>query len=453
MNFAYWISWIFLLGAVSIGSISCYMVASRKTTAFSAVRRVFVFAFLAGLIRISLEGLKLFPNFQDYAFAYDLLTNVLEQIFVVISATTAAGIYLESKEVSIRRLFEKIATNKGLTLLIYSIIGYSVAVNGYIILERPFLLEQARNLLGYQFLTIFYPKSFLVIILPNVLVLIIAVPYLLFASALRSRNKELRKNLLYLGFSDLLLGLGFLGFTAYQNFVLIDPEFTMYFLLSVLFSASAVSFNQTSVYAGLLPAPAIVTESASDEFSKQINYAHESTVGRQILLEVDANTGYERDVASFCKEFLANGFTVIAITAKSNAVYHALSGLPQVRYFLFSGSVSRPTAIEGEEGRMLIPQDSMMEVIGLLERMWATSGGDGKIALVFDNLSDRVISVGLERTYKSVKEMLAILGDRKVTTLFLMHGGTLDQKALTILRSLFGTILESKRDRIAIVKE
>ncbi|MDG7000626.1 MAG: hypothetical protein JRN15_16140 [Nitrososphaerota archaeon] len=453
MNAVYWITWIFLIGAVSIGSISCYLVASRKTTAYSAVRRVFIVAFLAGLIRISLEGLKLIPDFQEYVFAYDLLTNVLEQVFVIMSATTAAGLYLESKEVSIDGLLRKISTNKGLSILLYSIIGYSIAVSGYIFVARPYVLEKANTLWGYQLLTVFYPKSFLVIISPNVLVLIVGISYLLFASALRTKNKELRKNLLYLGFSDLLVGLGFLAFATYQNFARVDPEFTMYFLLSLLFSASAVSFNRASIYAGLLPGQNTVGESLNHEFSKQLNFDDDTMIGRQLLLEVDPNTGYERDVSSFCREFLASGFTVIVVTARSSAIYHILSSQPEIRFFLFSGNVSRPTAIEGEEGKMLIPQDSLMEVIELLERMLAQSGNEGKFALVFDNLSDRVISVGLERTYKSLKEMFAILGDRNVTVLFLVHPGTLDRKALNIIRSLFTIILESKRDRLTIMKE
>lgn len=453
MNIAYWITWIVLLGAISIGSISCYIVASRKTTAFSAVRRVFIVAFLAGIFRISLEGLKLIPNFGEYSFAYVVFTNILEQIFVIMSATTAAGIYLESKEVGVRGLLRKISTNKGLSFSIYLITGYSATVSGFILLEKPYILEQAKNLWGYPLLTVFYPKSFLTIISPNVFVLIVGVSYLLFASALRTKNKELRKNLLYLGFSDLLVGLGFLVLTTYQNFALIESEFTMYFFLSVLFSTSAVSFNRASLYSGLLLDTTTAKEPANFEFSRQINLDHQSMVGRQFLLEVDANAGYERDVVSFCKESLAGGMTVIVVTARSSVLYRTLSSNQDIRFFLFSGRVSRPTAIEGEEGKMLIPQDSLMEVIELLDRLWAHSGSNGKLALVFDNLSDRVISIGLERTYKSLKEMFTILGDRSVTTLFLLHSGTLDQRALHILRSLFGTILESKGDGIEVIKE
>ena len=63
------------------------------------------------------------------------------------------------------------------------------------------------------------------------------------------------------------------------------------------------------------------------------------------------------------------------------------------------------------------------------------------------------MSIGLERTYKYLKEMLSILGERKVTCFFLVHGGTLDAQALNLLRSLFTHILVVSKDRLIILKE
>ena len=46
----------------------------------------------------------------------------------------------------------------------------------------------------------------------------------------------------------------------------------------------------------------------------------------------------------------------------------------------------------------MVPQDSFADIIDVLETIWKQSGDNGKFALVFDNLSDRVISIGLEKT-------------------------------------------------------
>lgn len=157
-------------------------------------------------------------------------------------------------------------------------------------------------------------------------------------------------------------------------------------------------------------------------------------------------------MTDFCLEFLSQGGRVFVVTAKSSALYRALSKYKDIRFCLFSSNVSRPTPVE-EEGTILVPQDSLMDVIDLLEAIWKQSGDDAKFAFVLDNLSDRVISIGLEKTYKYLKEMLVILGERKVTCLFLMHGGTLDVRAQNLLRSLFTNILILSKDRLGILKE
>ena len=101
----------------------------------------------------------------------------------------------------------------------------------------------------------------------------------------------------------------------------------------------------------------------------------------------------------------------------------------------------------------MIPQDSLTDIIDVLEMVWKQSNDDRKSALVLDNLSDRVMSVGLERTYEYLKEMLSILGERKVTCFFLVHDGTLDAKAQNLLRSIFTNILVVSRDRLIVLKE
>ena len=451
LNLSYWIQPILIMSALTIGAVSCYLVASRTTTAYPAVRRVIVSGFVFGLLRVSLESLKFIPNYKDYALPYALSSNVLEQTFVILLAIASVGIYLESAEVDILSLLRMIRTSRVLTLFVLAIIVYSAFVTVVIAVDRPYSLLVANNLWGVSMLTMFYSKSFLELISPDVMALMMGVPTLLLLASRRTPNRRLRRNLVYLGLSALVIGVAFLAFTTYQNVELIETEGLLYLLLSIMFSSAALSFNRASVYAGFLGKPAgALPLQPSSPFSRTLKVAHSEIMGTQFLVEVDADSLYLDPVVNFCREFLSHGARVIVATSKAGGLFRALSGYDDIRFCLFSSSVSRPTALENER-QILIPQDSLMDIIDIVEKM-SKESGDTRFALVLDNLSDRLVSIGLEKTYRSLKEMLVTLSERNVSSLFLLHAGTMDSKALNLLRSLFTKILESTRDRLLIVK-
>ena len=453
---AIWIRFFLLLGALIIGSLSCYLIGSRTTTAYPAVRKILVIALVAGLLRISLETLKFLADFHNFSLTYVLLTNVLEQIFVILLAVTSIGIYVQSMEGGIRPLLRTILKHKFLSSFVLAIVIYSGIVSLYIAIERPYTVLAAKDLWGGSITTTFFSQSLLALIAPNVFVLIIGVSAFFFLAAKRSPNKQLKRNLIYLGASSFIIGIGFLSFTLIQNTLEIDPEDLLYFLLSIMFSSAAVSFNRASTYAGLLnysPAQAQPTNQSSLQFSKFLRKAHSDISGMQFLLEVDANGTYDKTVIDFCLESLSNGGGVIAVTSKSSALFHSLSKYNGIHFCLFSSNVSRPTPVEKEEGQLLIPQDSLLEIVDVIETLLKQAGDEGRLALVLDNLSDRVITMGLEKTYKNLKEMLEILADRKVESLFLLHEGTMEARSLNLLRSLFTNILVSSKDRLTILKE
>jgi hypothetical protein len=367
----------------------------------------------------------------------------------------SVGIYLESTDTGIVALLKRIWRNKTLSSFLLAIVAYCVLVSSYIAIEKPYTVAVAKDLWGATITTIFFPQSFLELIAPNVLILIICVPAFLFLASRRTQNKQLARNLVYFGLSSMVVGLSFLGFTVYQNKAMVDPEGLLYFVLSIMFSSAALSFNQASVYAGFLDRPSEASNRRTDSnlFSKLLRKNHDQIVGGQYLVEVDVNAPYEKTVIDFCLEFLSYGDSVLVVTPKSSVLQRALDQYKDIRFCLFSSNVSRPTPVEDESGQILIPQDSLTDIVDVLETMWKQSKVDRKTALVLDNLSDRVISIGLEKTYKYLKEMLAIFGEQGTTCFFLIHGGTMEARGQNLLRSLFGNILVVSRDRLTVLKE
>lgn len=418
--------------------------------AYPAARRVLVSGFIVGLVRISFELLKFVPNFEEYELSYVLSSNILEQTFVILLAMASVGVYLESTEVDVTSLLRRIWASRPVSIFVVSLILYSAFVTAVIVVDRPYELLAANNLWGVSMPTIFYSKSLLELISPNVMALMIGIPTLLLLSSRRTPNGRLRKNLAYLGLSAVVMGAAFLAFTTYQNIELVETEGLLYLLLSIMYSSAAVSFNRASLYAGFLSKTDGASLHPSSPFSRILKMEHSEIVGTQFLVEIAATSSYTEHVVSFCQEFLSRGARIIIATSKAGGLFRALSDYDDIRFCLFSSSVSRPTALENER-QILIPQDSLMEIIEILEKMMKESG-EARFALILDNLSDRLLSVGLEKLYKSLKEMLATLIERNASSLFLLHAGTMDSKALSLLRSLFTRILESTANRLIIVK-
>ena len=159
----------------------------------------------------------------------------------------------------------------------------------------------------------------------------------------------------------------------------------LFFLLSITFSSAAVSFNRASTYAGFLnnPAQPQSGERDSTQFSKSLKKTHAEIIGSQFLVEVDVNAPYEKTVIDFCLEFLSNGEMVFVATPKSSVLHRALANYSGIRFCLFSSNVSRPTPVEKEEGQILIPQDSLTDIIDVLEMVWKQSRRRQKICAGF----------------------------------------------------------------------
>ena len=73
------------------------------------------------------------------------------------------------------------------------------------------------------------------------------------------------------------------------------------------------------------------------------------------------------------------------------------------------------------------------------------SGLGGKVALVFDNISDLIVNLGFENTYKFLREALEIISgateEGSVASLFsITHAGQ-EASMITMVRNLFSSHL------------
>jgi len=92
----------------------------------------------------------------------------------------------------------------------------------------------------------------------------------------------------------------------------------------------------------------------------------------------------------------------------------------------------------------MLPLTSMVSQIAESE--------DQPMTLVYDNITDLVVSAGAQSAYGQLQNMLGFLSPERVTALFLLNPAAHDQKETYSLRGLFSNQLAYGKQGIAIIK-
>jgi CheY-like chemotaxis protein len=159
------------------------------------------------------------------------------------------------------------------------------------------------------------------------------------------------------------------------------------------------------------------------KFAKQFGLEHGRLKGKKLLFEFDPSTPYERAVRGFVLECASDHERVIVLSKMGNPVYNA---------------------IEGERRVGILPLTSMVSQIAQNEEQ--------PLALVYDNITDLVVSVGAPAAYGQLQNILALLSPERVTALFLLNPAAQDQKETYSLRGLFSNQLAYGKQGATVVK-
>jgi CheY-like chemotaxis protein len=159
------------------------------------------------------------------------------------------------------------------------------------------------------------------------------------------------------------------------------------------------------------------------KFSKQLGLEHDKLRGKKLLFEFDPSTPYERAVRDFVLECSSDGEKVVVLSKMGNPVYNAL---------------------EGEQGVEILPITSMVSQIAENQHQ--------PLTLVYDNMTDLVVSAGAPAAYGQLQNMLGLLSPERVTALFLLNPSAHDQKEAYSLRGLFSNQVAYGKQGVAVVK-
>jgi CheY-like chemotaxis protein len=169
-----------------------------------------------------------------------------------------------------------------------------------------------------------------------------------------------------------------------------------------------------------------IEASRSRRFSSALGLTHEQVRQKKILLEYNPATPYESCVRDFTLEATAHGEAMLVISPTGSPICQALGG---------------------EKGVELVPLTETTLITPLLSPY-----ADRNLALIYDSLTDIVLSTGSRQAYNFTRKMLENLAEPRFTALFLLNPEAHQQNEVNIFRNLFSEQIKYGEDGLTRVK-
>ena len=162
-----------------------------------------------------------------------------------------------------------------------------------------------------------------------------------------------------------------------------------------------------------------LSESKKTRFSRAVGIPRDKVAGKLFLLEYNSSSPYERLVRDYLLVAYMNDEKPLVITRESSAIYNRVRDEP----------------VSAEPFKLPIV---LSQIIGTTT--------DFQLCMVFDNLTDLVLSAGFQTAYNFTRETLTRLSSLKASTLFLLNPDSHDTQEVQRLRNLFVNQLEFDKE-------
>jgi hypothetical protein len=424
------------LATIAITVVSGYFVSRQQARTYGNTRNFLVLVHLFFLGVVVLEFLRNFYSSFDYVTVYTEGATSFILIDVVLLTLIAASFYYRPSAQAGGSPLLGLLKRRWHAFAFAVFMAYIALVGAYLLVYQPFTATQITNIAGVTLYdTVFDP--FYVNLLFIVLVLFVLYPsVMLILSRRRTTDKGVRRALLILPICWAAIGLEFLIFNGYLLIVGIDASSLGYLIGAAVFLITARIFRQATTFATLFATVSAVAPTTTiSMFSSRLGMAGGFAEGRLMLFETSSSTDFEKAVVDFVQEVVSGGSSAFVFTSKGSPVYDAVSKEAGVRMYVFSTSVSYPKETERRD-EILVPANDVPILLDVMSKFVSVNPG-AKIAIVFDSLSDIVLSQGLQQCYKFVRQASAILNLPTISSLFLLTLGAHDEQTVSLIRSLF----------------
>jgi len=175
-------------------------------------------------------------------------------------------------------------------------------------------------------------------------------------------------------------------------------------------------------------------EKKADTFSKSFRMTHQQMIGKKMLLEIDPKSDYQNALFNFVSEARNSGETLFILTGINSALHSAVSGTENVKFLLTSSKTSHTQQIN--ETETLLPAADLSVLLNAIVRI-QKAHTDKTVNMLFDNLSDIILTCGFEKTYKFMRFLLETISSPKTTALFVFNPVAHDLTISSSIRGLF----------------
>ena len=446
---------ILYIAFLSVLAALTVFILRQAVSYFKSVKLLFATTFLAYWIVIFVDFIK------DYLVKTQSIVDSTTKVGISSALITAIAVeqlalVLCQKE---RRKFS------WKTLLSHKSYVMSALYKGYVILIllltwilSPWQVQQMRNAWGDLVYNPIY-ESWYLANLAVVVVAFIGYPCVLFLRAgHKFKQKEIASVLSWFGVGWTGLPLTLIIFQGLLQTVNVEITEISHLFNIICFGTIAYAFKKTTILESLFERLYTATYTArptdlikrAEVFSKALRLTHEQVVGKNILLEFDPTSDYERVVEDFVDEALANAESVAVFTSKGSAVYSALSNRSDVKFLILTQRVSTPQA-DTSENRILLPANNSSLLLDALNKV-LKANPERNSNIVFDNLSSLILFTGFKKTYGFLRYALELLALENGTSLFLFDPRAHDVKVSSAFRSLFSGQVTYGKGGLRVVK-
>jgi hypothetical protein len=456
------------LVTILITATSALYVYRQKTTEYPQVRNLLVMVHIFYMGVVSLEFARTFvpapPSCQGVQYCLPMPTQIFLSIYTISNTSfvladvflltlVSIAIYYRPNGRRLTDILREVGHHQmGATLLI--IYGTYIAVaEGFLLAVQPFQSRILPTLVGSFEVSTQFDAQYLDTLLGILLLFLIYPSGLLLAARARTADSQVRRAFAILPLAWVGIGVDLLVFNGYLLNQGIDASAVGYLFAAAAFSATAATFRRATLLSaffqpGVAPPPSIAPPGIT--FSGRLGLKTEGILRRDFLMEINPSVKFEESIRDFATELGSMQYVIFAFTAGGSPVREALFGLGNVRFFTMTRKVSYPKPGESPN-EVLVPSSDPSVLLNVLDKA-ITSNPDLKFGVVFDSISDLLLSSGLEVTYKFLKQANEMLHNTGITAVFLMTLGAHSEREVNVVRSLFGNQLTYANGQLAVLK-
>ena len=441
--FAYLLYPLVHIITLEITALSAYYIYRQKITAYQYTKSLLLAVHALFIGVVVFEFLRTSFLSVDFITTYTIGGTTLILADVVLLTLLAVAVFIVPGGIGNKSVARLLFQRKPILALFGAYTAFIVYASTYLVVETPFYgYPDASSLSGALVPITIFTNYYLEILLVVLAVFIVFPSALLVLAARKVRDPSVGRVLYVLPVIWSGIGLDLLYFNGYLLSNNFDATPFGYLIASVAFGISAFVFRRASLLTAFFE-PVRPTGRAIAEFpfTERLGVPTAFIQARSLLLEADPSVPYEQAVGDLARQSVSTNSTVYVFTAKGSPIFNALHGTPGVRFYILSAKVTYPKPEEGEPDQILIPTNDQAVILDLIDKTISAVAPPGQVSIIFDSVSDMVLSAGFEATYKFVKQVNEATGNGRTSTLFLMTLGAHDEKVVSFIRSLFPTQL------------